>query len=214
MVPTVDAFAPLDSPTGALVALAAAIGTGEPDRIGAACADAVGAGVAGAWADELLLQSVLMVGYPRALVAAGIWREVSGVAAPGADVSEKESPADWVARGAATCARVYGENYEQLRRNVRTLHPALDRWMIAEGYGRVLSRPGLDLKRRELCTVAQIAVLEAPRQLHSHLRGALHAGATVAEVNAALRIAGPFLTAEASGVAARVWAAMRPGGPA
>ena len=70
---------------------------------------------------------------------------------------------EWTRRGEEVCARVYGDNYSKLRDSVRALHPAIDAWMITEGYGRTLGRPGLDLMRRELCTVAQTAVLEAPR---------------------------------------------------
>jgi len=66
--------------------------------------------------------------------------------------------------------------YDRLRRNIRKLHPALDDWMIVEGYGKVLSRPGLDLPRRELCIIAACAASEQDRQLHSHLRGALNVG--------------------------------------
>ena len=70
---------------------------------------------------------------------------------------------EWTRRGEEVCATVYGENYRKLRDSVRALHPAIDSWMITEGYGRTLGRPGLDLMRRELCTVAQTAVLETPR---------------------------------------------------
>jgi 4-carboxymuconolactone decarboxylase len=66
------------------------------------------------------------------------------------------------------------------------LHPALDAWMITEGYGKVLSRPQLDLKRRELCVVAACAAAGQDRQLHSHLHGALNAGATPEAVGAVL----------------------------
>ena len=45
---------------------------------------------------------------------------------------------------------IYGDNYAKLRESVRALHPAMDVWMITEGYGRTLGRPGLDLTRREL----------------------------------------------------------------
>jgi 4-carboxymuconolactone decarboxylase len=71
---------------------------------------------------------------------------------------------------------VYGEMYERLRVNIRGLHPELDEWMIVEGYGKVLSRPGLDLARRELCIVAACAATKQDRQLHSHLHGALNVG--------------------------------------
>ena len=69
--------------------------------------------------------------------------------------------------------------YEKLRLNVRDLHPALDAWMVVEGYGKVLGRPGLDLPRRELCIVAACAATRQDRQLHSHLHGARNVGVSV-----------------------------------
>ena len=48
--------------------------------------------------------------------------------------------------------------------------------------------------RRELCTVAQTAVLEAPKQLHSHLRGALNAGASFGQIEGVLSIVNPLLS--------------------
>src|SRR5687768_13774626 len=56
----------LDDPTRALVALAAAIATGRSSLILDRSRAAIGAAVPTLWVDELLLQSVLMVGYPRA----------------------------------------------------------------------------------------------------------------------------------------------------
>ena len=77
--------------------------------------------------------------------------------------------------------------------------------MVSDGYGKVLSRPGLDLARRELCVVAQTAVLSAERQLHSHLRGALHAGATPALVEEVLALVSADLEAAADQLARRTW---------
>ena len=171
----------------ALVELAAAIATGLDDVVRAGIAAALEAGTPAVWVEELILQSVLMVGWPRTLSAAAAWREISGLPAPDRDAGA--SPAfqgEWESQGEATCRTVYGSNYARLRDNVRALHPALDQWMVTEGYGRTLSRPGLDLRRRELCTVAQCAVQAALPQLHSHLRGARHAGATSADLRAAL----------------------------
>jgi 4-carboxymuconolactone decarboxylase len=137
--------------------------------------------------DEVILQSYLFAGFPRTLNAARIWRAVSGVAAPKSDeAAELGSGGDWVERGEKTCETVYGESYEMLRENVRALHPALDTWMITDGYGKVLSRPQLDLRTRELCIVAACAASGQQRQLHSHLHGALNSGATVDDVSSAL----------------------------
>src|SRR5690606_40667691 len=118
-------------------------------------------------------------------------------------------PALWTVRGEEVCARVYGRNYEKLRRNVRSLHPDLDRWMVEGGYGRVIGRPGLDLATRELCIAALLAVWDAPRQLHSHLRGALNAGASEAEVNAAVEVAYRYLSPPRAADVRALWAKIR-----
>jgi 4-carboxymuconolactone decarboxylase len=95
---------------------------------------------------------------------------------------------------------VYGANYERLRDNVRALHPALESWMVRDGYGRVLSRPGLDLLRRELCVIAQTAVLEARPQLLSHLKGAMNAGAASSLIEGTVELLAADLGPSASGL--------------
>ena len=139
------------------------------------------------WIEEVILQSYLFAGFPRTLNAAREWRRVSGREAPLTDEGERLDRADeWRRQGEVTCATVYGPFYERLRHNIRALHPALDAWMIVEGYGKVLSRPALDLARRELCIIAACAASRQERQLHSHLHGALHAGASEAAISDAL----------------------------
>ena len=89
--------------------------------------------------------------------------------------------------------------------NLRALHPALEHLVLVDAYGKVIGRPGLDLKRRELCTVATTAVLGTAEQLHSHLRGALNTGASGAEVEAVLRLIGEDLDADQRRVAEEQW---------
>jgi 4-carboxymuconolactone decarboxylase len=202
----------LDPHTRALVRFAAAIAQGyEPElreRVGSLRSSQVPT----VWVEELLLQSILMVGYPRALVAFTVWRKLSGLPAPETDPDQDYArAAEWTRRGEELCEVVYGENYRKLRQSVQALHPAIDSWMITEGYGRTLARPGLDLKRRELCTVAQTAALEAPRQLHSHLRGALNAGATFGQIEAALSIVNSLLSFDQWKKVKELWRTVRDG---
>jgi 4-carboxymuconolactone decarboxylase len=147
--------------------------------------------------EEVLLQAYLFLGFPAAIWAFGIWRSLDaglrhtehadrGQLSREAGGSATDRASTWERAGEAVCARVYSGNYEKLRRNVEALHPELDRWMILEGYGKVLSRPTIDLPTRELCIVASLAVTGWEPQLHSHLRGALNAGAEPAEAEAAL----------------------------
>jgi 4-carboxymuconolactone decarboxylase len=191
----------LDRSTVALVRLSARIAGAGEESVRAGLAECAAAEVSDRWIEELVLQSYLFAGFPRALNAAREWRRVrEAPAGNGAERSGERSPApgpagegenyahvyEWRVRGEETCETVYGPFYEKLRTNIRALHASLDEWMIVEGYGKVLSRPGLDLPRRELCIVAACVAGGQDRQLHSHLHGALHAGASRGAVAAAI----------------------------
>lgn len=201
----------------ALIALCAAVGARNRAALSTAIDTAAEQADVGE-AEEALLQCYLFVGYPVALQALGMWRERTGIAAPA-----KARPDDQKqrrARGEQVCETVYAGQYEKLRQNIASLHPDMERWMLEEGYGKVLSRPGLDLKVRELCIVAVLVGLDAPKQLYSHLRGALNAGATTEEVDTAVEIAAGNSSLSAKENARKVWnelkakradAAARPG---
>ena len=173
----------LDDPTRALVRVAAVVTTGTESEVRAALSDA-SRNVPHPWIEELLLQTYLFAGFPRALNAFGEWRRF--VPVPHEPVAPTPDVKTWIDRGTATCRAVYGAMYDKLRHNIDTLHPALDSWMIVEGYGKVLSRPGLDLPRRELCIVAACAASGQDRQLHSHLHGALNVGVSADALRDAL----------------------------
>ena len=214
-------FSGLDAATRLLVRAAAAVAAGSEDEIRRELAEATGT-VPPLWMEEMILQSYLFAGFPRALNAMREWRRLSGTGVvgdegPGGDrgpgSGDRSSDAHlgaqvsaWRARGEETCATVYGEFYEKLRANIRALHPELDEWMIVEGYGKVLGRPGLDLKRRELCIVAACAASKQNRQLHSHLHGARNAGATSAEIEGTLDAVAPMLGAEEARGVRMLWA--------
>ena len=181
----------LDPATRALVRLSAIITVGTESAIREAFA-ALNA-VPPVWVEELILQCHLFAGFPRALNAMREWRRWQPQPAAVPDVSPAR---DWREQGEATCAIVYGDMYERLRENIRRLHPDLDDWMIVDGYGKVLSRPGLDLARRELCIVAACAASKQDRQLHSHLHGALNAGVAPSAVRQALNAVEDLLDRE------------------
>jgi 4-carboxymuconolactone decarboxylase len=176
----------LDAETLVLVRLSGIITAGTESQVRDAFVRASSA-CRPEWVEEVVLQSYLFAGFPRALNAAREWRRISGRSAPASDAGENFGNASlWRDEGEKTCAIVYGPFYERLRHNIRHLHPALDAWMIVEGYGKVLSRQVLDLRRRELCIVAACAMARQDRQLHSHLYGAIHTGASAEEVASTL----------------------------
>lgn len=197
----------LDHATVLLVRLAAQLAGGAEADVRVAL-QAVAQDVNPEWVEEVILQTYLFAGFPRSLNGAREWRRISGRTAPFADEGETFDGAVWRERGEVTCETVYGRFYKQLRANIRNLHPALDSWMIVEGYGKVLSRPQLALWRRELCIVAACAIGRQDRQLHSHLHGALHSGASAAQVQTALNavqdLLSPTDVARYNGLWARV----------
>ena len=186
----------IDDATRHLVRIAAAIAGAGEQVTRSVMEEAVGKSDPSR-VDEVILQSYLFAGFPRTLNAARIWRSVSRELAPLADTAaESRDTTEWSARGEATCRTVYGESYEMLRQNIRELHPALDSWMITDGYGKVLSRPQLDLTTRELCIVAACAASAQQRQLHSHLHGALNSGASPEQVTAVFDSLGDLVGAD------------------
>lgn len=188
-----------------LVALSAALGSRDEGAVERALKDAA-AHPRPIEVEEALLQSYLFLGYPAALNALALWRGVSGIKAP---APTDEGGGLWGERGEAVCRTVYAGQYERLRANIRGLHPDMERWMVDEGYGKVLGRPGLPLVTRELCIAALLAALDAPRQLYAHLRGALNAGAAPDQVEEALALAADVGTVAARERAAETWRALR-----
>ena len=184
-----------------LVRVSAALAAGREDALRSALAEAA-ANADPMEVEEALLQSYLFVGYPAALAALAVWREASP--APSAEASPDDWPG-WARRGAALCRRVYSTRYRELRDNVRRLHPDMERWMVVEGYGKVLGRPGLAPLAREYCIVALLAVAGAGPQLYSHLRGALNLGAPADSLVEVLAVAARFMDDARSEAARATW---------
>ncbi|MBK7447535.1 MAG: carboxymuconolactone decarboxylase family protein [Ignavibacteria bacterium] len=81
--------------------------------------------------------------------------------------------------GENNCKLIYKNNYNKLLENMNRLSPEMKDWMLFEGYGKVMSRPGLNLYEREFITISILTVRYFEFQLHSHLKGCIHLGADV-----------------------------------
>ena len=85
--------------------------------------------------------------------------------------------------GLSLIEQVNQAGYERSRDSLRDISPDLMRFAIEFGYGDVLSRPGLDIKLRQIATVAALTVLgDAQPQLKFHIQGALNVGCTRQEI--------------------------------
>jgi len=127
---------------------------------------------------EAVLQTYLFAGFPRTINALAELAVLAPLPEDAAvDLDPREREAAWVRDGKAHCRRVYGARYEKLMRTMGRISPELGRWMVVEGYGKVLTRPGLETVTRELVAVAALVPLDVPDQLRAHTRGAFLVGA-------------------------------------
>ncbi len=139
-----------------------------------------------------ILQTYLFAGYPRAINALA---ELSALLPEPGEVpvvdlaGEIGQDREWLARGEALCRRVYGGAYDKLLMTMARISPDLGRWMVVEGYGKVLSRSPLGPRRLELVALGALLALDVPDQLRAHMRGALRCGATPGEISGVVRTA-------------------------
>jgi len=90
---------------------------------------------------------------------------------------------DRYTRGVRRLAEVDGEAGQRVIDAMQSVAPDLARYVIEFGFGDVYSRDGLDLRTRELATVAGLVALgHAQPQLKVHVHGALNVGCTPAEI--------------------------------
>jgi 4-carboxymuconolactone decarboxylase len=169
-------FRPVSEPVSRALALySVAIALASDSTLEEGAIRAVDLGATDRQMYEVILQSYLFLGFPRMLTAAESFRKVF----PDFEArieKDENSFKNWNERGMELCRKVYAGNYEKLKNKVISFTPEIFDWMILEGYGKVLSRKGLNIEIRELAIVSCLIMENRPRQLHSHIQGALNVG--------------------------------------
>jgi 4-carboxymuconolactone decarboxylase len=93
------------------------------------------------------------------------------------------STSDRFRTGLLLINQVNQAGYERSRDSLVDIAPDFIRLGIEFPYGDVLSRPGLDLRLRQIATVADLTALgNAQPQLRFHIEGALNVGCTREEI--------------------------------
>jgi hypothetical protein len=128
---------------------------------------------------ELLLQSYLFFGYPQAIEVLRVLAEVAPEQQEElvAQTTETATDKQLRQRGERLCRTIYNPNYDRLIANMSRISLELAEWMVIEGYGRVLSRPGPAQLEREIASIIFLCRSGHPVQLFSHVRGARNLGA-------------------------------------
>lgn len=186
----------LDRATRALVCLTAMIARGNrSDALAARVEMARRSGITTAQISELLIQMTIHVGWSEVLASAAVMqatvarpvalttsRRMNSSRVPRQDQAETDALAE---RGLGTLMTLTGLGREGARELFRGVAPDVGDYFVDFSYAAVFSRPGLDLKTRELATVSAMVALgtgvsELPLRLH--VIGALKAGATREEI--------------------------------
>jgi 4-carboxymuconolactone decarboxylase len=96
---------------------------------------------------------------------------------------EMEMDNERYVRGWAKLSEIDGEQGERVIESLRDIAPDFAKYLIEFPFGDIYSRPGLDLKTRELAVVAALTALgNASPQLKVHIHGALNVGCLRQEV--------------------------------
>jgi 4-carboxymuconolactone decarboxylase len=121
-------------------------------------------------------------------------------------------------RGIKLVKKLYGETGARTLGGLEELAPQLGDYIVEFVFGDVFSRPKLDLKTREMITVAALTALgTCPAQLRAHIEGALNAGCSkeeIAEIIAQMCVYAGFPAALNGMQAAKEVFATRPAGKA
>jgi 4-carboxymuconolactone decarboxylase len=90
-------------------------------------------------------------------------------------------------RGWERLQEVDAESGERVIDSLQDVAPDLGRYVVEFAYGDIYGRPALDLRQRQLITIAALTALGgAERQLDVHVNAALNVGLTAEEVVEAL----------------------------
>jgi len=90
-------------------------------------------------------------------------------------------------RGLSRLREIDGEQGERIVAGLKDIAPDFARYLIEFPFGDIYSRPGLDLRTREIATVAALTALgTVAAQLRVHIRGALNVGCTPGEITEAI----------------------------
>lgn len=129
---------------------------------------------------EAILQSYLFCGFPAAIESLKIFRNHYTGFSKSKFIYNVKS---FKAKGKINCKLIYKKNYKKLIENMNYFSHDLKEWMIIEGYGKVMGRKGLTLLEREFINVSILCTRLYYNQLHSHIKGCLHLGASKEDIN-------------------------------
>jgi 4-carboxymuconolactone decarboxylase len=98
-----------------------------------------------------------------------------------ADMSSQ--PSDRFRKGLERLRELDGDLGDRLLTSLADIAPDFARYVVEFPFGDIYTRPGLDLRTREIATIAALTALGyAPAQLKVHIEAAINVGCTQREI--------------------------------
>jgi 4-carboxymuconolactone decarboxylase len=145
---------------------------------------------------EAILQTYLFCGFPAAIEAMkhfnSIYPDYTTKLNSNKNILKVSKYKTFYKKGKSNCKLIYKNNFNKLMKNFNRISPDLSEWMILEGYGKVMSRPGLNIQERECINVSLLCSNFFPVQLYSHIKGALNVGVEKNVLNKIILNSKPF----------------------
>lgn len=85
-------------------------------------------------------------------------------------------------KGKEVLEGIQDRTVEEIFKDLEDIAPDMSRFVVEFPYSEIYTRPEVDLKTRELCTVAALTVLGTVPQLKDHINAALNVGNSPKEV--------------------------------
>lgn len=85
-------------------------------------------------------------------------------------------------KGKEVLEGIQGRSVEEIFSQIDDVAPDMSRFVVEFPYSEIYTREEVDLKTRELCTVAALTVLGTVPQLKDHIGAALNAGNSPTEI--------------------------------
>ena len=85
-------------------------------------------------------------------------------------------------KGKETIESIQERSVEEIFKDLEDIAPDMSRFVVEFPYSEIYTRDKVDLKTREICTVAALTVLGTVPQLKDHINAALNVGNSPTEV--------------------------------
>lgn len=85
-------------------------------------------------------------------------------------------------KGKEVIESIQERTLDEIFEGIEDIAPDMSRFVVEFPYAEIYTRPEVDLKTRELCTVAALTVLGTVPQLKDHINAALNVGNTPVEI--------------------------------